>query len=560
MSNYTNRLSSILGWLKAVWRDLVSFRLARISWRSLRQQPLFPFFLVWLPVISLYSQNIAELESKVLWFPLAGLTLVMCVLLALFRLVYGSWYKSAVATSVVVLLNFSFSYLVGLFPDEYFAIGPITLSGNRIVLPLLGLVLLVALVWLWRTRRTFASTAPVLNGACGLVLVLVMVQAVWVEVSRVAAGTQPVAHTNVASAADAHSSLGYDPDVYYLVFDRYAGEKTLSDDYDYDNGPFLDSLKERGFYVADQSAANYPFTALSLTSSLDMNYHESVAEDAFPYPDLATSIYPRLQDTKVDAIFHQLGYKVYQMGSWFPPTHASKAADGNYAYSQLLNGMDNFSNMLLMQMAATPVVRTIWPGPFAVDNKDDHLDNLYFQEKMFPTVASLPGPKFVFVHMLMPHTPYVVDDQCVQLPDGVADSRPEMENYIAQLECANKQMSQMVDKILAVSEQKPIIIVQGDEGPYTIKYRMRDSAEFKNASDDSILERSRILNAYYLPDGDTEGLYRRITPVNSFRLIFSKYFGLDYPNVGDKTYIWPSRPKMFSYTEVTDMISRGWDE
>ena len=42
------------------------------------------------------------------------------------------------------------------------------------------------------------------------------------------------------------------------------GRTSSTDDFDYDNSPFLDELRGRGFYVADHSTANYLKTALSI--------------------------------------------------------------------------------------------------------------------------------------------------------------------------------------------------------------------------------------------------------------------------------------------------------
>jgi hypothetical protein len=49
-------------------------------------------------------------------------------------------------------------------------------------------------------------------------------------------------------------------------------------------------------------------------------------------------------------------------------------------------------------------------------------------------------------------------------------------------------------------------------------------------------KRLQILNAYYLPDGGSELVYSTFTPVNTFRLILSYYFGEDLPFLPDKSY------------------------
>jgi hypothetical protein len=42
------------------------------------------------------------------------------------------------------------------------------------------------------------------------------------------------------------------PDVYYFILDSYTRADLLKEAYGYDNSPFLDALRERGFYVATQ--------------------------------------------------------------------------------------------------------------------------------------------------------------------------------------------------------------------------------------------------------------------------------------------------------------------
>jgi hypothetical protein len=44
------------------------------------------------------------------------------------------------------------------------------------------------------------------------------------------------------------------------------------------------------------------------------------------------------------------------------------------------------------------------------------------------------------------------------------------------------------------------------------------------------------LSAYYFPDHDYSGSYPEITPVNSFRLLLSQYFGQDLPLLDDLSY------------------------
>ena len=65
----------------------------------------------------------------------------------------------------------------------------------------------------------------------------------------------------------------------------------------------------------------------------------------------------------------------------------------------------------------------------------------------------------------------------------------------------------------------------------------------------------RILNAFYLPKNDSSFLYDSITPVNTFRLIFNRYFNMKYESQEDKSYF--TRYAMpYKFKDVTDVTAQ----
>ncbi len=72
------------------------------------------------------------------------------------------------------------------------------------------------------------------------------------------------------------------PDVYYIILDAYGRADRLKQFYGYDNTPFLDALRKRGFYIAQNSRANYDQTCLCLPSSLNMNYLDNSQNQLSP--------------------------------------------------------------------------------------------------------------------------------------------------------------------------------------------------------------------------------------------------------------------------------------
>ena len=62
------------------------------------------------------------------------------------------------------------------------------------------------------------------------------------------------------------------PDIYYIILDDYAGIQSLKQNFNFDNTEFYDQLSKKGFFVSSNSFSNYPFTILSIPSSLNMQY------------------------------------------------------------------------------------------------------------------------------------------------------------------------------------------------------------------------------------------------------------------------------------------------
>jgi len=84
----------------------------------------------------------------------------------------------------------------------------------------------------------------------------------------------------------------------------------------------------------------------------------------------------------------------------------------------------------------------------------------------------------------------------------------------------NKQIKAIVRDILANADRQPVIVIQGDHGSIQVQGDARMA----------------ILNAYYLPGDDPAPLYASISPANTFRVIFNRYFGGSYPLLEDVSY------------------------
>jgi hypothetical protein len=100
-------------------------------------------------------------------------------------------------------------------------------------------------------------------------------------------------------------------------------------------------------------------------------------------------------------------------------------------------------------------------------------------------------------------------------------------------------MLEAIDTIMANSKTPPIIIIQGDHGPWL---QPKD-------------KRMWNFTAVYMP-GHEDTLYPTVTPVNLFRLVFNNYFGGKYDILDDVSYFSPV-PKLYEFTEIPNPFDEG---
>jgi len=66
-------------------------------------------------------------------------------------------------------------------------------------------------------------------------------------------------------------------------------------------------------------------------------------------------------------------------------------------------------------------------------------------------------------------------------------------------------------------------------------------------------DRFGVLSAYYMGGKETELLYPSISSVNTFRIVFNEFFGMDFQILPDRNYfsLWHTP---FRFEEVTDKV------
>jgi hypothetical protein len=520
-------------------------RRARSLIHSLIRSPLHPFLLAAASVLSLYALNLREtFFADVAPALVAVLGAALILYLAIGAALRDLGARAAILTSVILFPSLNYAYLFQT-PNRWLDGGYPMVAA----LPIALLILAAAVVLVVRARISFAAPQIILNGVALFMFLVPASEAAAYEWRNAGAGSiikDDALEAAIAASAPAAATDEL-PDIYYLMFDRYASTRTLARHYDYDDQDLIDFLEENGFYVAPESTSNYFKTAYSVASAFHLDYINFLAEDERIAPSNWRPIYRMLHDHRVARFLKARGYEYIQLGSWWKGTHHNTFADENYSF-----GPSEFEMLYARETILRPLLHALFPASLVT--RQLHWDNGQCQRvprkvEQLKRLAGRSQPTFVFAHFLVPHGPYVFapDGRCLSQEE--AHRRGPIKGYVDQVQYAGKLIRELVPALLNGEGPKPIIILQSDEGPFPV----RPNASWREAEDHHIQIKTSIQNAYYFPDQDYGDLYDDITPVNSFRILFNKLFGTELELLPDRVYGAPDVFNIYDFFDVTDV-------
>lgn len=512
--------------------------------RFLARWPLHSAFFAIDLVLLYVSADVSVTEISTILWVIALLFGFAALFVALFVAATGRLNRAAIGATTMLFLVFFVPLVLG---------APETVSqGGRIAA--LGAIILVAIAMAFCLRHisrdarfvTLAFNVIVIGFSVSpMTHALVMAS----DLSGRRPGPAELFPDISASASDTS------PDVWHLVFDRYAGLETLRQVYGFDNEPFLKQLEQRGFSVARDAASNYQRTAPSLGSGLDLDYltplhafGQIAGYDEIP-------LYRALQDNRVSRFFATQGYRVVNAGPWWESTRHN----GNETESL------NYDDM--PELVRTMLERSLF-GYFAVtsgiefgNGRLSQCRRIRYQLDRLDAAAQSVDRKFVFAHILLPHPPFVVDadGRCKTAAQAARLSR--VDNYVAQVKYANARILQLIDRIEA-GPRPAVILLQSDEGPWPAAFagnelsRGTDAAEidWTALSAAQIREKMLILYAIRVSDGNPIPLDPHATPVNAYRWIFNRFFGGQFGLLPERSYIFKDRLHLYDFIDVTGKL------
>jgi hypothetical protein len=497
---------------------------SRIHWRQLFAFPWHCLLIALYAPLGLGAHNIGQTSagSIVRAVILSGVFAMLLLLVC--WLILRSWQVAGVVTTHLMILFLTYGHLYNYVSD--LEVGGILIGRHRYLVILWAGLAVAGSLWAIRKSQKYSSLTSTLN--------LLSVFLLAMPVAQLAFYQWRSASLPVPEAADARPTQvvsNLQPpgksqlrDVYYIILDAYGRSDILLDTLSYDNSRFLSSLESMGFYVAECAQSNYAKTDLSLSSSLNMDYLTALDASLTPENTDRVLLWNLIKDNRVQEKFRSMGYTTvaFETGFYF-----SQLNNLDIFYSPQRGGFNEFEILYVRTTLLRLLDDAGGLSRFHYTPEDRKRELILFDLEKLQELPAMPGPKFVFAHLVIPHQPFVFgpDGEPLVIPEKVHKGqtyyteRDYRLGYVNQVKFISDRISQVVKGIIKNSAVAPIIILQGDHGP----------SHFDNTS------RMGILNAYYFPEVNA-GLYPRVTPVNSFRLLFQTYFGEDLKLLEDVSY------------------------
>lgn len=497
---------------------------------------LHPFLFALYSVLSIYSHNIAEMSFGEVIFPAALSVVFAFILWIICSVIIRNRLKAGIITTIFLFLFFSYGHIWDnlydffrqhhlkeeLFVVLYFII--FIISGSIIII----------------SKKRFQLSTKYLNIVA---IILIAINVIMIVAQSLSHKTYILSKQSLIPQKKV---LHYYPDIYYIILDGYGRNDILKEFYQYDNSAFIKFLTKKSFYIARKSTSNYAQTSLSLSCSLNLMYLDNISRKMGEKSFNRKPLRELIRDSRVTKILKTVGYKFVSFATGIAITEI-RGAD---FYLTPYWSFTEFENILIN---TTPI--PFFMEKFSTKSLYDlHRERILYIFEHIASLSHIESPKFVFVHIVAPHPPFIFGRNGEKVKtlkkfsfaDGkfIMKRMEYVKNYRNQLIFITKKIKEAIDKLLSNSSDLPIIIIQSDHGPGSI-------LNWSHFNDDVLRERMSILNAYFFPDKKAyKYLYPDITPVNTFRLIFNIYFGTDYKLLEDKNYFstWRYPYKFFDVT------------
>jgi hypothetical protein len=315
------------------------------------------------------------------------------------------------------------------------------------------------------------------------------------------------------------------PDVYYLVYDCYPGTQFLKDYMQFDNSGFDLELKQNEFCVIKKPKSNYNRTAFSIASTLNFQYLQDIQDHLTPNSKNYSQALLTIRQSDVLKIFKFFDYKFYNLSIFdfennpavYKENFLTLAPERILMYNSLIERVTQDLSWNFNSPAFQRNKQVL--NEYQLKKRD--FNNLVIDSLLKLSFLQGTKPKFVYAHFYLPHPPFFYDangnSNNIQLVTDETSFRNK-NLFLSYLKYTNHKILQICNTIKKGSNNKALILLQSDHG-FT-------DFEGGPAGPETFFKNYIAL---FSPDKDYSALYDTISNINTFPIIFNKYFGANIP-------------------------------
>ena len=445
------------------------------------------------PILFLFFRNIEEaklvdiIQISVI-FILIGIVLFLVV-----ELLIKDVNKSAIITSLILLLMFNFALIekviIKIFPMLYYW---------HVLLILLTIIVLASIFIKNKFSKELAENIRVVT--------LIVFSGLILFNGVSAIPTMIKKNSDIPTAIQSELAKGtieVNSNVYYFIFDEYGGYENVLRYTGYDNTPFYAALEDLGFNVSKSSRGYTIQTINEIPNLLNL---ARINDSNMSY-DLRRK---NLENPLLFRLFKEHGYKLNLISDY------GTIPTGEYVDYLFETEMyeDTLENFLIKNTVYYPFLINQYRNSRIVE-----VESIF--QYMIESWEISHDKLFTFAYVEFPHLPWVVDENGNDLPLSEKQNWENPDTYLGQLKFASKKILEVVEVIIE-KDPDAIIIIQSDHG-----YRRAD--KIRQDYEDLELEREfmkNVLNAVYYKGENVD--IEAMSGLNTLYVVLNKFFGMDF--------------------------------
>ena len=311
------------------------------------------------------------------------------------------------------------------------------------------------------------------------------------------------------------------PDIYYIILDEFSGLRPMRE---YWNNPKVNEFKKflssKGFIVFQDPHGSSTYTLREIASRL--NYQQFTWDEE---PKSQKYWFNSISKNRAMDYLKQQGYQTvtYNEMQFAFPSAPPIEADVTYNYEDIPpTDLGVFFDEFGVLVADNTMLNVLSPY-YTRMSTSQHADMVFFVTNEVGKLSENNSPKFVYVHLLIPHAPFMFDEKGnMNASDAFNNYAFYLDNYNFSIYLAQKMVNNILSN--ASSATSPVIILQSDHG-----FRNSPSSfvgRLENFPDEY---QTSILYAFRMPGFEPLYTAQEMDPINTFPIVFNHLFEAEIP-------------------------------